>query len=243
MRPHDDSSSSVPLAEAGARPGGRAISGPVAVISLLLAGLLFAAGMLWFIVGFPPPTSRQARAPEPSREHEPIRPLSAEMTDLVTRAGMTPDTGRMAPALEFRGLDGAKGSLVSLRGKVVLIAFWGTSCAPCMTELPELDEIAGRLEPNGLVVLPICMDDSEGTKCGEVLGKVAPRLRGFVDSGGSARDLLHVRHIPQAFLIGPDGRILGRSFGNTRWAGSAMDRLLTSCLETSVGKSSPGDAL
>ena len=41
-----------------------------------------------------------------------------------------------APAVSYTLLDGERGSLEALRGKVVLVNFWATSCATCVAEMP-----------------------------------------------------------------------------------------------------------
>src|SRR4029077_13145850 len=113
------------------------------------------------------------------------------------------------------------------RGKVVLIAFWGTSCVPCMVELPDLQQLADRYEKSDFVVLPVCVDDSNGGNARDVATRVAPHLTVYVDSDGSARQGYRVGHLPQAFLIDREGRVVGRSFGNVRWAGEDVARLLS----------------
>lgn len=48
-----------------------------------------------------------------------------------------------------------------LRGKVVLLNFWATWCAPCLTEMPVFSAWQRRYGPQGLQVVGISMDDSE----------------------------------------------------------------------------------
>ena len=113
---------------------------------------------------------------------------------------------------------------------MVLIAFWSTTCGPCLIELPELEQIADQYEKNGLVVLPICVDGSDGGKARDFAARVAPRLKVYADSNGSARRDYHVQHLPQALLVDRAGRVLGRSFGNIGWTGKDVERLLCLCL-------------
>ena len=55
-------------------------------------------------------------------------------------------------------LEGKRVKLSSLTGKVVLVSFWATWCAPCKQELPFLDTFAARYADKGLVVLAISTD-------------------------------------------------------------------------------------
>src|ERR1700741_261268 len=65
--------------------------------------------------------------------------------------------------LQIPTLDGAAASVDQYRGKVVLVNFWATWCAPCRTEIPWLIEFNQKYGPKGLVILGVAMDD-EGNK-------------------------------------------------------------------------------
>lgn len=70
--------------------------------------------------------------------------------------------GKMAPDVEFAPLLGGKAlSLQALRGRVVLLDFWASWCAPCQEELPLLDEMAGRLSDKGIEILGVSIDDDK----------------------------------------------------------------------------------
>jgi cytochrome c-type biogenesis protein len=58
-----------------------------------------------------------------------------------------------APDIELKSLAGAPFRLSDLRGRVVLLNFWGTWCIPCRKEIPELNELHRSLESQGLTVV------------------------------------------------------------------------------------------
>lgn len=66
-----------------------------------------------------------------------------------------------APDFTLRDLNGDSVSLRKYRGKIVLLDFWATWCAPCRVSIPELVELQKKYRDQGVVVLGISMDDPE----------------------------------------------------------------------------------
>lgn len=66
-----------------------------------------------------------------------------------------------APLLKLNELDGQERTLQSLRGKVIILNFWASWCAPCIDELPFLNALATRGSSSGkLVVLGVNFKES-----------------------------------------------------------------------------------
>jgi cytochrome c biogenesis protein CcmG/thiol:disulfide interchange protein DsbE len=68
--------------------------------------------------------------------------------------GAAPEMGLQIPTLE-----GGNASVGQFKGKVVLVNFWATWCAPCRIEIPWLIEFNQKYGPKGLVILGVAMDD------------------------------------------------------------------------------------
>jgi len=68
---------------------------------------------------------------------------------------------RMAPPFAVTTADGQRLSLDDLKGKVVLIDFWATWCAPCREAVPHLEAIAKKFQGQPLVVLSVSLDTDE----------------------------------------------------------------------------------
>lgn len=68
--------------------------------------------------------------------------------------------GENAPDFTLRDLEGQSVSLSAYRGKVVLISFWATWCAPCQVEMPHLQKMYTDLKDQGFEVLSISADDA-----------------------------------------------------------------------------------
>lgn len=71
-----------------------------------------------------------------------------------------PKVGELAPEFTLKLIDNTKVSLSELRGRVVVLNFWATWCAPCKRELPLLDRYYGLQKDAGLSVYAITTEGS-----------------------------------------------------------------------------------
>ena len=68
----------------------------------------------------------------------------------MARAGLT--TGAAAPDFSLPDIDGNKITLSALKGKTVLLDFWGTWCHACISGIPELKQAAAKYADRLVVV-------------------------------------------------------------------------------------------
>jgi peroxiredoxin len=68
--------------------------------------------------------------------------------------------GQPAPDFALRSVQGDNVRLSEHSGEVVLINFWATWCGPCRQEMPLLDELYGKYQRAGLVMLSVNIDDN-----------------------------------------------------------------------------------
>src|ERR1041385_228446 len=78
-----------------------------------------------------------------------------------------------APAFELKDLKGRAVRLSDYKGKVVVLNFWATWCAPCRAEMPELVKMQSEYQAKGLQVVGVTYPDY--TRAG--VGRVAQRLK------------------------------------------------------------------
>jgi thiol-disulfide isomerase/thioredoxin len=122
--------------------------------------------------------------------------------------GLSPDLyNTQAPELHAKSIDGKEISLTSLRGRYVLLDFWGVGCAPCRDALPSLEAIHRDYKDRGLVILGIDVGEDQQTVEGFL--KTTPASYPIViDKGGDVQKLFHVFVIPTYILIDPTGKMV-----------------------------------
>jgi cytochrome c biogenesis protein CcmG, thiol:disulfide interchange protein DsbE len=127
----------------------------------------------------------------------------------ATAGAQPPQVGRRAPALIVPQLDGRVFDLAALRGKVVIVNFWASWCAPCRTEMPRLDAFYRHYRARGLVLLGLSVD--------EVGERSAVRgiMRQFSYPAALAADAKRDEFgpplaVPMTWVIGPAGIVRAR---------------------------------
>lgn len=119
--------------------------------------------------------------------------------------------GQVAPPLETRTVDGKPLKLADHRGKVVLLDFWATWCAPCIAEMPRLRAVHERFGKDPRFVLIGVSVDEEADALKAFLAKSPlPWAQAYPDEE-QREEILNaygVQGIPASFLISPEGRIL-----------------------------------
>jgi thiol-disulfide isomerase/thioredoxin len=119
--------------------------------------------------------------------------------------------GKAAPDFSLPALDGTPVHLRDLRGKVVLLDFWASWCAPCLAELPVVDRLAHRFAGRGLAALGVNLGDPAAT-VRAVLRENRLDLPALLDDGDVA-ERYHVDSIPALVLIDRQGVIRSRELG------------------------------
>jgi len=140
--------------------------------------------------------------------------LLSVATGCKPRPNVTPSTTNkpVAPQFLLTDISGQKLDLASFRGKVVLLDFWATWCAPCRTEIPHFIEMQNRYGPQGLQIIGISLDDS----IKPVLKYYAEQKMNYPVALGNdelAQAYGGVLGLPVAFLIDREGRIVWKQTG------------------------------
>ena len=116
--------------------------------------------------------------------------------------------GKPAPEIVAKDLKGDKFRLDSLRGKYVLVDFWATWCAPCIAELPRLQDSYAKYRERGFEIVGVSLDDTKTAVTDFVKARNIPwRQIHNASNDGDVVEAFGVNSIPATFLIDPKGVI------------------------------------
>jgi thiol-disulfide isomerase/thioredoxin len=155
----------------------------------------------------------------------------------VMAALSTPLHGQIAldnqfPLLSAAGLSG--GDLPETGGRVVLVDFWASWCAPCKASFPTYSRLQSDYAARGLVVVAVGVDDSFSAYQGFV-ATLKPSFTTLYDSRRRLVSLVQVPTMPTSYLLDRSGRV---RFMHPGFHGDRTERELRKEIENLLGEKS-----
>lgn len=111
-----------------------------------------------------------------------------------------------------------KTNLKDYKGNFVLVNFWATWCPACVSEMASLDTMAAKINRKNFRVLAINLNEGGYSEAqGFVAELKLKKLIVLYDADAKANKDFHIRGLPTSYLISPDGMILAKLEGATKW--------------------------
>ncbi|MBO9155124.1 redoxin family protein [Chitinophaga sp. GCM10012297] len=149
--------------------------------------------------------------------------------------------GRVSPDFTKKDMNGQLFTLSSLKGKYVLVDFWGSWCGPCRSSHPHMKSLYEKYKPKGLEIVGVAEEKSSDMTANENNWKKAiqsdgiPWVHVMNNYGKETNDLVQaygVTGFPTKFLLDKEGKILFKLIG----AGEEGDKELDAKLREILGE-------
>ncbi len=127
-----------------------------------------------------------------------------------------PHIGSNAPDFTVQDSD-RKITLSELRGKVVVLNFWATWCAPCVEELPSLVNLQQKMRNKGITVLAVSVDQDESLYRRFVQDHNVNLLT-VRDANQKSNNLYGTFKFPETYIIDRNGVMRRKFIGPVDWA-------------------------
>jgi peroxiredoxin len=155
------------------------------------------------------------------------------------RSGINP--GDRAPNVQGSTPTGTPLALYDTKGKLFLLNFWATWCAPCIEEMPALQSLHTKFKDRGFQVIGIAVDDTE-ENVRETIQKFGITYPIIIDNKAQSKRQYQVKGFPESFVLDGEHRVMvitdpadgtpqTRLWGPREWESPAVGYLINSLLK------------
>lgn len=126
--------------------------------------------------------------------------------------------GAVVPDFTVKGPDGNDISLSSMKGKVVMLNFWATWCAPCREEIPSMMTLNQKMADKPFQMMAVSIDDGGNDSCQEFFKRTGFKLPYYLDQEQRVSSTFGVTGVPETFIIDKQGVLVKKVIGGMDWA-------------------------
>lgn len=136
--------------------------------------------------------------------------IASSLLDHIT------DVGDTAPGFSITTDQGRRITPTDFGGRVLVLNFWATWCAPCVEEEPSLSEFQKRLAGSGVVVVGVSVDKNPKLY-GDFLKRFGPSFQTARDPEESISNSYGTYKYPETYIIDRNGKVVQKVIGSRNW--------------------------
>jgi peroxiredoxin len=118
-----------------------------------------------------------------------------------------------APSWTLKDVNGKSVKLSDFKGKILILDFWATWCAPCKMEIPAFIELQRRFGADGVAVVGVSLDDDGPKPVAEFAKSTGITYPIVMSNPKILRDYGNIEAIPTTFIIDRRGKIVSKHVG------------------------------
>jgi thiol-disulfide isomerase/thioredoxin len=142
-----------------------------------------------------------------------LYPLTSEHVPAPLKPPVIESLSQRAPLFEYRSLNGNVHRLSELKGKVVVIDFWGTWCPGCVEEMPTLQRLYEEYRSNPRVAFVIVSQNDTPAKVKAFVEKNHLTMPIYYIGSNQPPKPLAPSAWPATYFVSPDGMLRGVHLG------------------------------